>query len=111
MVLSQKLAPPFLAPGAVQNRLEFRRSSSFARGEEEVKRKPVNISRTVSLIFALFSCLTAFAQDFRDQASDKVFVGYVYRPPANINFKLYTHLCHAFITADENGVVRTNRNV
>src|SRR5687767_11375446 len=45
------------------------------------------------------------------QGTGKVFVGYVYRPPAKINFKLYTHLCHAFITADENGVVRTNRNV
>src|SRR5215211_1085321 len=42
---------------------------------------------------------------------EKVFVGYVYRPPSKLNFKLYTHLCHAFITADENGVVRTNRNV
>lgn len=71
----------------------------------------MKISRTVFLLVAILSCLTAFAQEAKDKASDKVFVGYVYRPPTNINFKLYTHLCHAFITADENGVVRTNRNV
>jgi len=57
----------------------------------------------------LLCALTAFSQEAKK--SDKVFVGYVYRPPAKINFKLYTHLCHAFVTADENGVVRTNRNV
>lgn len=53
--------------------------------------------------------LTAFSQD--TSKVDKVFVGYVYRSTSNINFKLYTHLAHAFVTADENGVVRTNRNV
>jgi chitinase len=56
--------------------------------------------------YAVFSPASA-----EDKKIDKVFVGYVYRPPSKINFKLYTHLCHAFITADENGVVRTNRNV
>lgn len=76
------------------------------------KPRAVNEFRTVSLIILLFlSCPTGFAQEAREKAIDKVFVGYVYRPPTNINFKLYTHLCHAFITADENGVVRTNRNV
>jgi chitinase len=61
----------------------------------------------LSVVVVLFCGLTAFSQD----VTNKVFVGYVYRPPANINFKLYTHLCHAFVTADENGVVRSNRNV
>jgi chitinase len=41
----------------------------------------------------------------------KSFVAYVYRSPEKINFSLYTHLCHAFVTADENGLVRTNANV
>ena len=53
--------------------------------------------------------LTALAQE--TNGIDKVFVGYVYRSTSNINFELYTHLCHAFVTADENGVVRSNRNV
>lgn len=33
----------------------------------------------------------------------KVCVGYVYQRPQSITFALYTHLCHAFVTADENG--------
>ena len=62
----------------------------------------------------LLSFISAFPADASANASktDKVFVGYVFRaPPDQINYKLYTHLCHAFITADENGVIRTNRNV
>ena len=61
------------------------------------------------IYFLLLSGLTVFSQE--TNKIDKVFVGYVYRPPAKINFKLYTHLCHAFITANEDGIVRTNRNV
>jgi len=64
--------------------------------------------KTVICLF-LLSGLSAFPQ--QTNKLDKVFVAYVFRPPARINFKLYTHLCHAFVTADENGVVRTNRNV
>ena len=63
----------------------------------------------IAAYLLLLSILTALPQ--QTNKVDKVFVGYVYRPPAKINFKLYTHLCHAFITADENGVMRTNRNV
>lgn len=61
----------------------------------------------------LVSCLSAPAQSPapKEDNAEKVFVGYVYRPPENINFKLYTHLCHAFITSDEEGLVRTNRNI
>lgn len=40
-----------------------------------------------------------------------VFVGYVFQPPTNINYKLYTHLCHAFVTLDARGNVKTNANV
>jgi chitinase len=39
-----------------------------------------------------------------------VFVGYVYRQPAKINFGLYTHLCHAFVVADEDGTIRPSRS-
>jgi GH18 family chitinase/dienelactone hydrolase len=41
----------------------------------------------------------------------KVFVGYLFGHPRKINFKLYTHICHAFLVADEQGNVRKDRNV
>lgn len=44
-------------------------------------------------------------------APEKVFVGYLYGAPRDINYKLYTHLCHAFLTADDEGRLRSNRLV
>jgi chitinase len=44
-------------------------------------------------------------------SKDKVFVGYLFRRPAKINYHLYTHLCHAFLTADGEGNVDTKRGV
>jgi chitinase len=42
----------------------------------------------------------------------KVFVGYLYGSPRDVNFRLYTHLCHAFVTADADGKLRRDgRNV
>ena len=38
-----------------------------------------------------------------------MFVGYVYRQPKKINFNLYTHLCHAFLVADEDGMIRPSQ--
>ena len=32
-----------------------------------------------------------------------MFVGYLFGQPRNINFRLYTHLCHAFLVADGEG--------
>ena len=46
-----------------------------------------------------------------EKAADKVFVGYLFGPPRNINFRLYTHLCHAFVTADGDGNLQKGRNV
>jgi chitinase len=46
-----------------------------------------------------------------EKGASKVFVGYVFGRPRDINFRLYTHLCHAFLVADERGEVRRNRNV
>ena len=45
-----------------------------------------------------------------DGDAGKVFVGYVYRQPQKMNFGLYTHLCHAFVVADEDGTIRPNRS-
>jgi chitinase len=44
-------------------------------------------------------------------ARDKVFVGYLYGAPRDINFRLYTHICHAFIVADGDGTIRPGRDV
>jgi chitinase len=46
-----------------------------------------------------------------EKDTDKVFVGYLFGQPRHINFRLYTHLCHAFLVADEEGNVRQSRNV
>src|SRR3954451_10213543 len=45
------------------------------------------------------------------RGTDKVFVGYLYGQPRDINFRLYTHLCHAFLVADGEGNLRQSRNV
>ena len=46
-----------------------------------------------------------------ERATDKVFVGYLYGQPRNINFRLYTHICHAFLVADGDGHIRESRTV
>ena len=46
-----------------------------------------------------------------EDARAKVFVGYLYGPPKALNYRLYTHLCHAFLVADADGKVRVGENV
>ena len=46
-----------------------------------------------------------------EKAPDRMFVGYLYGAPRDLNFRLYTHLCHAFLTADAEGRVKANRSV
>jgi chitinase len=43
--------------------------------------------------------------------AEKVFLGYLYGRPRKVNFSLYTHLCHAFLVADENGNVQKRGDV
>jgi chitinase len=45
----------------------------------------------------------------KEKEPDSVFVGYVYRQSKKINFHLYTHLCHAFVVADEDGKIRPSK--
>jgi chitinase len=40
-----------------------------------------------------------------------VFVGYVNGRASDLNYGLYTHLCHAFVVAGEDGKLRPNKNV
>ena len=42
-----------------------------------------------------------------EKPADKVFVGYLYGRGDAIDYGLYTHLCHAFVVADANGVIQS----
>jgi chitinase len=67
-----------------------------------------------SFLLAILGILTASRPSLAapdEKATDKVFVGYVFGQPRNIHFRLYTHLCHAFLTADGDGNVRKSRTV
>jgi chitinase len=46
-----------------------------------------------------------------ENATDKVFVGYLFGQPRQIDFRLYTHLCHAFLVADGEGRVQKRGSV
>ena len=46
-----------------------------------------------------------------DANPPKVFVGYVFGSTRGIDYKLYTHLAHAFLTAEADGKLNTSRNV
>lgn len=41
----------------------------------------------------------------------EVFVGYVHGRAENLDYALYTHICHAFVVADDDGVIRPGENV
>jgi chitinase len=41
-----------------------------------------------------------------DPPDAKVFVGYAFGTPRDLSYKLYTHLCQAFLTADADGALR-----
>ena len=49
------------------------------------------------------------APDGKD--AGRVFVGYLFGPPRDIHFGMYTHLCHAFLVSDGEGHVQPGRNV
>ena len=46
-----------------------------------------------------------------DKEPARVFVGYLFAQPRNINFRMYTHLCHAFLVADGEGRVEKRGSV
>ena len=67
----------------------------------------------LALIVILMTDLLAphgTAADKQESVDGKVFVGYVLRRPEKIQFGLYTHLCHAFVVANEDGSIRENRS-
>jgi chitinase len=64
-------------------------------------------------VFLGLALLVALAPRSRSEEprADRVFVGYLYGPARDIDYRLYTHICHAFLVADEQGRVQTSRNV
>jgi chitinase len=63
----------------------------------------------VLVVLLLVPGLATAAPDDKDPA--RVFVGYLYGPPRDINFRLYTHICHAFVVADGEGRIQRRGNV
>jgi chitinase len=61
-------------------------------------------------LMGFLACVSVVAASEGDD-NDKVFVGYLFRQPKKINYGLYTHLCHAFLTADAEGNVDMKRGV
>ena len=47
----------------------------------------------------------------QEPGREKVFVGYLYGPPKKPNYSLYTHICHAFVTAGPDGRLNPGRSV
>jgi chitinase len=73
-----------------------------------------SMSRRSFLLAAILAILAASRPapaSSEVEAKDNVFVGYVFGQPRNINFRLYTHLCHAFLTADGDGNIKKSRTV
>jgi chitinase len=60
-----------------------------------------------ALVTVTFSTTAAAAP----QQVESVFLGYVHRPPNDIRYDLYTHLCHAFVVADGEGTLKPNKLV
>ncbi len=75
--------------------------------------KPVHRLR-LTVLAALISSATAGAEPAKKPATkpaSDVFVGYVSGRAGDIDFGLYTHLCHAFVVPDADGAVRKRASV
>ncbi|MDZ4656390.1 MAG: glycoside hydrolase family 18 protein [Bythopirellula sp.] len=68
-------------------------------------------AKAIALLgFFIALCQPAFAATV-ENAENKVFVGYVSGMPKEIHYKLYTHLCHAFVVAEKDGTLIPQENV
>lgn len=68
------------------------------------------LATSAVVLAGLFAPGASFAAP-EEKGAEKVFVGYLFGQPANIHFRLYTHICHAFLVADGEGDLRKARNV
>jgi chitinase len=72
------------------------------------------LARWLAFCTAILAAFAQAAATFaapEDKPKDKVFVGYLFGQPREINFRLYTHICHAFLVADGEGKVNPSRTV
>jgi len=76
-----------------------------------MKRIPLEGSWVLAVVLAFASIPGSALAQSGEKASDKVIVGYLYGPPRDVAFPLYTHLCHAFVTADDDGFLNPGRGV
>jgi chitinase len=60
---------------------------------------------------AVIAVIWYFRPTLRGKDTDKVFAGYLYGPAQDIDFHLYTHICHAFLVPDRDGRVRGDRDL
>ncbi len=68
-------------------------------------------SATLAAVLICRLLSTTAQADPGEKLPGKVFLGYVSGSSRGINYKLYTHLAHAFVTADAEGKIRANPNV
>lgn len=61
----------------------------------------------IATAIALSSVVSAHAGE---PEKGKVFVGYLFGSPKGVNYSLYTHLCHAFVTAGADGKLNPGRS-
>jgi chitinase len=64
--------------------------------------------RSANLVTAVYVCCYLLGANSTlaapsEGTSDKVFIGYVAGMPKDINYSMYTHLCHAFVVAEKDG--------
>jgi len=55
--------------------------------------------------------LSVSSADPGEKTPSKVFLGYLFGPSRGIDYKLYTHLAHAFVTVEADGKIRPSQNV
>ena len=67
--------------------------------------------RRMFVAVALLACSAGSLVRSAEPDRSQVFVGYVFGPNRGLDYKLYTHLAHAFVTADAEGKIQPNRDV
>ncbi len=71
----------------------------------------VRIAQVFAILSAVILTQVSLLAATPPKNDPKVFVGYVAGLPVDINYDLYTHLCHAFVVADKDGTLIPQDNV
>ena len=65
----------------------------------------------VVLVLAILAFATSARADPDDQNPPRVLLGYLYGPIPDIDFQLYTHLAHTFVTVEADGTLQNSPTV